>query len=640
MSAESSAPTTIGPAFVLLLDAPLDVQTAGRFAEMCEALRAAAEQVIGLCPAVCWCATPSLGFRHSAVATPLEHHDRAPAPLDDASDALLQQIRRLSQERYGPVFLLPISFDFGLAHKEWVNAVVRTLQRREPALQVHYDAVDPAHPLLVHACVDGAVRALQATEARGPSDVALLLVASGTGDADTRAQSYRLLRLIWEQLGVARGDVAFVRHPLLPFPEQLALRAQEGRACICVAQFLWPSEHSTFARLIFRDMVGQLGLHRAALTEPIGEHPNVQAWLVQRMLTLHRAHRARIETRAPSAKHTPRTAALVHRARSTPLALTHFCEQAQEQSFGSAVVAELSTATELRALLQRLGVPRGRSIVKPTWHGYAPGTYTDPSALNLLLSALPERTIVTEGHTSSRNDGLSTREGDWEDGRELRVFIQDQDREFLARTGLLGVLRSHRASYLNVTEAFWDGQCAPPDQILAVLREHGVQLHYEELAGFVPRALFELRGAPLLSFARFKGPTRLSTANLFGLLPPPLRTAWHGPNIAYFARVCCDLAKLYGCLFQLYGIVESAHVAVRWERDGLYRSRWGNYDLVPRPGVLCLSAGTAAADVLAARLQGQDVTRSAFFDVVQAELGFDASLSHTPLPQTLVSRFA
>jgi hypothetical protein len=30
----------------------------------------------------------------------------------------------------------------------------------------------------------------------------------------------------------------------------------------------------------------------------------------------------------------------------------------------------------------------------------------------------------------------------------------------------------------------------------------------------------------------------------------------------------------------LFGLVEGFDSAVRWDRKGLYRSRWGNYDLV------------------------------------------------------------
>jgi len=136
----------------------------------------------------------------------------------------------------------------------------------------------------------------------------------------------------------------------------------------------------------------------------------------------------------------------------------------------------------------------------------------------------------------------------------------------------------------------------------------------------------------MISFAKFKGPTRLTIANMFGLLPEPLRAAWHGPNITYMARVCCDLAKLYGSLFELHGIAEALYSAVRWNRQGLYRSRWGNYDLIQNSGRLTASPGLVSADILASRLQGQDVNRSAFFDVVRAELGWDEQAA-TTLPE-------
>jgi len=127
---------------------------------------------------------------------------------------------------------------------------------------------------------------------------------------------------------------------------------------------------------------------------------------------------------------------------------------------------------------------------------------------------------------------------------------------------------------------------------------------------------------------------------MFGLLPQPLRAAWHGPNITWFARVCCDLAKLYSSLFPLCGINEALYTAVRWNRQGLYRSRWGNYDLVSNSGYVAAGTTLVPADILASRLQGQDVTRSAFFDVVRARLGWDEPAAAGPLPELLLTRFA
>src|SRR4029077_15297819 len=138
---------------------------------------------------------------------------------------------------------------------------------------------------------------------------------------------------------------------------------------------------------------------------------------------------------------------------------------------------------------------------------------------------------------------------------------------------------------------------------------------------------------------------RLGIANCFGLLPPPLRSRFHGPTIDHFARVCCDVARLYGALLAPYGLDEALYSAVRWNRSGLYRSRFGNYDLIPNPGVVTLSRGLVAADILASRLQGQDVGRRAFFAAVLDELGRDGSdrspiaAIEEPIPEHLVQRF-
>jgi hypothetical protein len=258
--------------------------------------------------------------------------------------------------------------------------------------------------------------------------------------------------------------------------------------------------------------------------------------------------------------------------------------------------------------------------VKVTWHGYAAGTYTDPAALDLLLGALPAPAIVLEGHTSSRN--LGGADFDWEtEAKQNRAWVRQQEAEYLRRTGLQEVLARRGAQYVNVTEEFWDED-------------------YEgDPTKFVPRVLQEFSGCPMLSFAKFKGPTRLGISNLFGLIPLPLRSAWHGPNITWFARACCEMAKLYGGLFDLSGMVESLYSAVRWNRQGLYRSRWGNYDLIRDAGYITASKGLVAADILAARLQGQDVGRSAFYDVVREELGWDEEAADLDLPEAVKMLF-
>ena len=81
--------------------------------------------------------------------------------------------------------------------------------------------------------------------------------------------------------------------------------------------------------------------------------------------------------------------------------------------------------------------------------------------------------------------------------------------------------------------------------------------------------------------------------------------------------------------------MEAFDSAVRWDRKGLYRSRWGNYDLVLTDGLFTLSEGLVGADLLASRLQGQDVSRSGFYDVVSDRLGWSQAEAEMALPGDL-----
>jgi sirohydrochlorin ferrochelatase len=478
---------------------------------------------------------------------------------------------------------------------------VAELRRSNPQLVVHHDDVDPAHPLLVEALAGQVARCISSETARSTG---LILAASGHGDSDSRAQSYRLMRLLWERLSLAAGEVGFVRHPQPFLLHTLDKCSERPLNWVLLPQALRRTEHVEFAQLILENFQRD---HPAAITwkmaEPLLEHPAITAWLVQRITRLWNDKRTRDSLRVSSPKSAP--------------ALQPKC-----WSIGSGTIASVGDRKRMSQLLESL-LPGGkpeRILVKVTWHGYATGTYTDPAALDLLLGALPAPAIVLEGYTSSRN----TEEAgfDWErEARERRAWIRQQDAEYLRRTGLSDVLAKHSAQYLNVTEAYWDEGCET------------------DAACYIPRILRDYAGCPMISFAKFKGPTRLSISNLFGLIPAPLRSAWHGPNITYFARVCCEIARNYGAVFPLSAINEALYSAVRWNRKGLYRSRWGNYDLISNAGYVAASRSPITADILASRLQGQDVNRSAFFDVVRNELGWDESAAAESLPVAVQSVF-
>jgi hypothetical protein len=426
------------------------------------------------------------------------------------------------------------------------------------------------------------------------------------------------MRLLWEELGLARGEIGFVRHAQPFLTHVLERCAGENLRWLILPQAQWNIEHAEYAKVMFENF---RQTHPEAeawrYVDPPRAHGAFTAWFAQRIVRLWRDQRERDADRIPSARN------------AVPRAGKFW-------NIGQGFVARVPDQDAMRETLARI-LPAQRPervLVKVTWHGYAAGTYTDPAALDLLLGALPAPAIVLEGHTSSRNLGGAG--FDWEtQARENRAWIRQQEAEYLQRTGLTDVLARHRAQYVNVTETWWDEQCVCRSEIDRTLADHGVTLRDAELASFVPKALLPFRGCPLISFAKMKGPTRLGISNLFGLIPAPLRSAWHGPNITWFARVCCDIAKLYGSLFDLCGVVEGLFTAVQWNRQGLYRSRWGNYDLVVNAGYLTASRGVVTSDILASRMQGQNVSRSAFFDIVREDLGWDSEAAAQSLPPEL-----
>jgi hypothetical protein len=535
-------------------------------------------------------------------------------------EQLEESIGRAAADGAEELFVLPVALELNLFEREALGRVLSQARRSHPNLTLHHDDVDPGQSLVVDAFADQVSKALASTN---PQHCGLIVAPSGQGDASSRGQSYRLMRLIWERLGLGAGEVGFVRHERPFLLTTLEKCARDPRPWIVLPQSQWRTEHADFAETILsnfeRSHPDSAGW---CMAEPPADHPALTAWLTERIVRLWREKRAREAVRMVSPKRV---------IPATP----------QSWTLGAGIIAQAGDRQAMAGLLERI-LPRGkpdRVLVKVTWHGYATGTYTDPGALDLLLSALPAKAVVLEGHTSSRNLGGAA--FDWErEARENRSWIRQQDAEYLRRTGLADVLARHQAQYLNITEAFWDSDCAAAERVNGILEKSGVSLSFPAFAQFVPEVLLDYTGCPMISFAKFKGPTRLAISNMFGLLPEPLRASWHGPNITYFARVCCELAKLYGSLFPLCGINEALYTALRWNRQGLYRSRWGNYDLISNAGCVAAASNLVAADILSSRLQGQDVARSAFFDVVRAQLGWDEQAATASLPEPLRIFFA
>src|SRR5215831_14782772 len=119
----------------------------------------------------------------------------------------LNEAGEIWTEQGSETLVIPTALDTSLWEREAIGE--RIAEARREGKTVFHDDVDPGHPLVVQAL---AIQASRALGDAAPQKCGLILAASGHGDPASRAQSYRLLRLLWEQCGFARGEVGFVRH--------------------------------------------------------------------------------------------------------------------------------------------------------------------------------------------------------------------------------------------------------------------------------------------------------------------------------------------------------------------------------------------------------------------------------------------
>jgi hypothetical protein len=93
------------------------------------------------------------------------------------------------------IFVLPAALELNIWQRTMLGEELGAARRRHAAVTIYHDSVDPTHSLLVD-CFAGQI--LRELDDRGiaPRNAGLVLLADGQGEPATRADSYRLMRLI------------------------------------------------------------------------------------------------------------------------------------------------------------------------------------------------------------------------------------------------------------------------------------------------------------------------------------------------------------------------------------------------------------------------------------------------------------
>jgi uncharacterized protein (DUF362 family) len=311
------------------------------------------------------------------------------------------------------------------------------------------------------------------------------------------------------------------------------------------------------------------------------------------------------------------------------------------ERFGDVTLAKIRDSSDLRKLLPPSLTRSETVIVKPNWFSPHPANFVDAHALGILLGALNRKIIVIEGYTLEKQDGsmkfnVDGKKVDWrwvmenpdwewvkEEGRWEE--IRRQDEWFLETHGFKDLLREHGAEYINITEEIWAERIADPGEVKKRVEERYGPVAEEKLYGFMPEALRAHEGAPLVSLGKVKGidgkfPS-LTLKNLFGLIPDPLRSWWHGPEDSRLGESIIDITRVYASYFPIYGVCEALTTATAMSPEGAVEVEWGKYDIVKDLGFATLGGNLMNLDAVTSAIMRVDPSKVSYMTLGEKVFG-------------------
>ena len=333
--------TAAGPAFVIAGDAG----TAGDR---------------GLAGTVAAGASKALGFDAPLFGAAMaEAGPFGAGPGDCGLDSVLE---RCIEQGHDELFLLPFTSGFDLFRRQAFAESVARARRRSGNARIFCDEPDLCEPLPVRAFADSALAALDRAGVP-PGEAHLVVVSGGQGDAADRARTYRLMRLIWEEVGAKKGDAAFLYcdTPRL----EAALEEGEGPRLLVPAIVAEAGARKLFLRRVRARAAGQPPGAPCLVGDFADGHPNIAAWLQARLLRLWNSHRSRgAGGRQRSVLSGP----------GRRLAVADLGDRIPEDiAYGPGVVARIFDTESLEKLLDRFGI-RGDPvfvILCGTFHFFA-----------------------------------------------------------------------------------------------------------------------------------------------------------------------------------------------------------------------------------------------------------------------------
>jgi len=294
--------------------------------------------------------------------------------------------------------------------------------------------------------------------------------------------------------------------------------------------------------------------------------------------------------------------------------------------FGQITIAKVSNSDELKQIMIDPWLESETIIIKPNWVSNAPAAFIDSKTMRTILEGLDAHIVVTESHTHSFNrleermsfiiedrevnlewflkgDGwnwlIENPDWDWFKKDGFWDQLKKEDKAFLDEFGFTDLFREFNVNYINVTDEVWNKNIANPIEVKKLVESHFKPVNINRLYSMIPKKLYDLRGSTFISFAKLKHYASFTIKNIFGMIPDPLKSWWHGLNGSRIGSSIIDINKIYHSLFNVYGICEALNATSFPNQEGKFEDIFmGKYNIIENLGIIAFGRHLVSLDAI------------------------------------------
>lgn len=283
--------------------------------------------------------------------------------------------------------------------------------------------------------------------------------------------------------------------------------------------------------------------------------------------------------------------------------------------FGKVILEQSQDPLIYREVLSELKL-KPPVVIKPNWGTI--NNFTEAAVLDGVLSAVNGEALVVESYGWARTEDALNGKGI---GSVKRRDLKRSDEWFLKYSGVGDVLEKHGVEYLNVTEEVWAKRVVEP-QVVKKMADRYSPVLFEEMYSQVPERLYELRGGTFLSLAKYRlnhEPivVSLSLKNLFGMIPGPGRSKFHGKFDCKLGQTIVDINKVYRSIFDVVGMVDGVLTA----SIGKTAEEAIRPQTAKNRGILLGSRSCVTLDATVAILEGKDPSKIGYLNLAASTFG-------------------